>query len=222
MKIIVTGDVHGQWGRLNTFVNDHRPDVLICCGDFGYFPRWGPEHSLKNIKTHDTKIYWCPGNHEDWEHLEENYGRRGLEPVEIKKNIFYCPIGSRLEVEEKSILFAGGADSIDRAYRTMGHDWFPQELLNIDDIDFIINNSKRTDIVISHTCPSLFDMSKTGRYDKWNDPTRKALDIILEQLNPSLWFFGHWHFYLWGRFGRTYWTCLNECPYTMWWKEIKL
>lgn len=221
-KVLVTGDVHGQFSQLNRLINDQKPSIVLCCGDWGYWPDYGKEHSLKRIKTQGAKIYWCPGNHEQWDVLEERYGRRGPAPIEIKEDVFYCPVGSRLEVNGKQILFAGGADSIDKNYRTMGYDWFPQELLNIDDVDYIMNSALRTHIVISHTCPSLFDMSRSGRYDKWNDPTRRALDIILEQLSPEQWFFGHWHFFLQGRFGKTYWTCLNECPFTMWWKEIKI
>ena len=221
MKIIVTGDIHAQFGQLNTFINNKKPDILLCCGDFGYFPD-EKLYSLKRIKPKDTKIYWCPGNHERWDLLEERFGRRGLIPIEIKPNIFYCPIGSYLKIEGKNILFIGGADSIDKDSRIIGIDWFPQEILNMNDVDFILNNSKeRVDIIISHTCPDCFDMSRTERFDKWNDPSRKALDIILKQLNPKLYFFGHWHFSLKGKFKGTYWECLNDIPFTNWWKEIK-
>ena len=36
MKIIITGDIHGMFGYLNTLIKDENPDLLIVCGDFGY------------------------------------------------------------------------------------------------------------------------------------------------------------------------------------------
>jgi DNA repair exonuclease SbcCD nuclease subunit len=182
----------------------------------------GKTHSLKRLKLNGTKVYWCPGNHEDWDELERMYGRHRTAPVEIREDLFYCPIGSRLKLKGKTILFVGGADSIDRNARIFGISWFPQELLKVQDVDYILANEERVDIVVSHTCPMSFDMLRTKRFDKWNDPTRHALNIILHKYKPDLWLFGHWHHYLEGRYGKTYWIGLCDCPFTMWWKELKI
>ena len=221
MKIVVTGDIHGEFGTLNSYINSRHPDIILCCGDFGYWPE-EKNYSLKILKPQTTKIYWCPGNHEQWDQLEERHGRRGPVPIEIKPNIFYCPIGSHLEINGKDILFVGGADSIDKALRTKGFDWFPQELLNQEDLDYILQYPKKVDMIISHTCPSLFPMRPFETPEKVIDPTRKVLDIILEQFHPRDYFYGHWHQSLRGRLGDTFYECLNNIPYTNWWKEIDI
>jgi len=38
-KILITGDIHNDFGELNELINKKRPDLVICCGDFGYWPK---------------------------------------------------------------------------------------------------------------------------------------------------------------------------------------
>jgi len=33
MKIMIVGDVHGEFGTLNTLINRRKPDMIIACGD---------------------------------------------------------------------------------------------------------------------------------------------------------------------------------------------
>ena len=40
VKILIVGDVHGEWGKLSKLINRHRPDMVLSCGDFGYWPKW--------------------------------------------------------------------------------------------------------------------------------------------------------------------------------------
>ena len=101
-KILAVGDVHGKFGMLNKLINKEKPDLVLQCGDFGYWPK---EHGKTYvgstgrvtyfdqycIKPGDSKIYFCAGNHEDHESLllkEENN--------EIMKNVFYKKKGSTL------------------------------------------------------------------------------------------------------------------------------
>ena len=138
-KVIAVGDIHGEFGVLNEFINKKHPDIILCCGDFGFWPR--EKYNLHNkeyiwhnkaIKTQGTKIYWAPGNHEDWDELERLYGRYGKKPIEITENVFYCPLGSYLE--EEQIFFLGGAFSVDWTQRIEGHSWFRHEMLTNSDL----------------------------------------------------------------------------------------
>jgi len=213
-RILITGDIHADWPSLNGLINKKRPDIVLCCGDFGYWPElityrdWGYNQKQieygstfrdeKKIKVGDTnaKIYWAPGNHEHWWILEKELGRHGKAPIEMNPNLYYCPIGSIININGSNILFIGGADSIDKNARTIGLDWFPEEVLNHADFEFILKSigDKKIDIVISHTCPNAFPMSDlTGRYDKKDDPTRGILNEVLRIYRPKKWRFGHWH-----------------------------
>ena len=212
--VLITGDIHGDFGQLNRIINKKKPDIVICCGDFGY---WPGHPGFKEIKPGLSKIYWVPGNHERWDLLEEEYGRHGLNPIPMtvdnefkNENIFYCPIGSTLEINDKTYLFVGGADSIDKAWRTTYVNWFPQEILNERDLDFIVATVEgKVDVVISHTCPISFNMKETRRDDKEVDPSRYILQEVLKEFEPEEWWFGHWHHYIEGRTSNCHWQGLD-------------
>ena len=73
-KILVVGDTHGEWGRLNQLINTKCPDLILQCGDFGWWPKmevtrpvlYGQQKvwHLNGIKPKKTRVYWCDGNHE--------------------------------------------------------------------------------------------------------------------------------------------------------------
>lgn len=221
---IVCGDLHGSWSYLNTLINKKRPDTILQCGDFGFWPNmhdtrlidtgkkeWVegvvdsksrlhiPGYSRRQItarwnqygiKNHNTKIYWCDGNHEDHDALD-NLVKTGN--LEIMPNVFYMPRMSTMKlVDGRTVLFIGGADSIDKKWRTPGYDWFSQELISYRDMDKVPDC--KVDIVISHTCPEecMYFMGNHMK-DKFKDPSRSALSYILEKYRPTLWFFGHFH-----------------------------
>ena len=227
MKIIVCGDTHGEWGYLNKLIHLKNPDIVIQCGDFGYWPgfevkkiglydtQYVRANSYKlcsGIKNKNTKIYWCDGNHEDFSKLKK------VKDTEICPNVFYMKRGTTLTLPDKRVvLFMGGADSIDKKYRTPGYDWFPDELISQKDIENLPDIN--VDIIISHTCPEEFDILDAARA-KIYDPSRQALSYLLNKYNPSLWYFGHWHFYKEGYHNDTKWFCLNMAGLTNWWKYL--
>jgi Icc-related predicted phosphoesterase len=208
MKVLIIGDVHHEFGTLNTLINKKNPDILIQCGDFAYY--WTGQTSKNLIKPHNTKIYWIPGNHEDWITIEELHGRNGKVPIEIEPNIFYCPIGSALTIDEVKILFVGGAYSIDYMSRTPGYTWFTQEVLKESDYNYIIENVHNCDMVISHTCPREFNIESLFP-EKRKDPSKDYLSAILNKYKPHTWFYGHYHQFMQGNVEATgtQWYCLD-------------
>lgn len=178
------------------------------------------------LKNKDTKIYWCDGNHEDhWDLVEErNYMKA---PCEMMPNVYYMKRGSILTLPDgRNVLFMGGADSIDKNYRTLGEDWFPEELINYRDIDNLPDIN--IDIVISHTCPLEFHNSilrvKRGSWgwqEKIKDPSAHALSYILNKYEPALWYFGHFHDFIDEMYKNTQWYCLNTIGQTNWWMYLE-
>ena len=216
-EIMIIGDVHGEFGKLNTFISKKQPKIILQVGDFGYFPRWSWElhnpnkkrnefSKLPTVKSNTSKIYFCAGNHEDHESL------MSLKNNEVYNNVYYMKRGSILTLDDgRNVLFMGGAKSHDSAYRKNGIDWFKEEILSEKDVMEVDTNTK-IDIVISHTAPIEFEIEKTviGNPIKNEDSSRNHLSYILNTFKPSLWYFGHWHHYLKGTINGCKWTALNH------------
>jgi hypothetical protein len=241
--IIVCGDLHGEWGHLNKLINKKKPEIILQTGDFGWFPKMHEtygvsaysymekrikfnQYGIKNIHQDisSTKVYWCPGNHEDWWSIRDELDTMSGK-VETQKDVFYMKRGEILTLpDSRNILFIGGAYSIDKHWRKIGWDWFPEETITQKDIENL--PEVRIDIVVSHTCPLEFQddlmTSDDGRCrQKFKDPSMLALSYVLEKYNPPLWYFSHFHFYKSGQTNGTAWTCLNKSPDTGWWEYLK-
>lgn len=175
----MVGDVHGDWKSLTLVIDHYRPDAVIQVGDFGYWPNcqtiWPPP-------KFDAPIYFCDGNHED------HWSLASRKSNEVAPNVFYQPRGSVKDILGKKFLFFGGASSIDKNRRTLGIDWFPEEVASISDL-YNLEDTEGVKIVISHTAPSFLTVLPNDT----NDPTRQILDEVFEKVNPKKWFFGHYH-----------------------------
>ena len=210
LKIMVTGDVHANWSGLNDVLNNKRPDIVLVCGDFGYWPEDKEEkYDMTRINTQGGTIHWCDGNHEN------HHAIRDLKSNVIRQNIIYQPRGSTLTLPDgRTVMFFGGADSHDKEYRILNIDWFKEEIPSQTDLDRAMAFNGKVDIMISHTCPQeipIFDDERS------HDPTRKMLSILWEKYRPSLWYFGHWHRSKLGKFGETTWRALDYATHPNWW-----
>ena len=213
--IAIVGDIHGEFSKLNSFMNKYKEiDILIQAGDNAYY--WSEVIGEKEIKPKQTKVYLVPGNHENFNFIEERVGRHGKVPVEIEPNIFYCPIGSTIDINDTVIMFIGGADSIDKRYRVPNLSWWAQEVLTDEDYDYIVSSVEKVDIIVSHTCPNYFDVKERVYQDEGYDPTRYILDKIHDKYKPAYWFFGHWHRFIQSTYENTKWCALNMVGYKDW------
>jgi len=239
--IIVAGDIHGNWGPLNELINKKNPKLILQVGDFGWWPRahGKPKRKIRDnygriikpwdnygVKPGKTEIYWCPGNHEDWDELS----LRNAIPSELYKNIFYMRRGAILTLSDgRIVLFMGGGLSIDKESRTIGIDWFPQELIPYSEFYKLQEtNIDKIDIVISHTCPLEFNPKLHSKqpYEGWQykfmDCSQQVLSAILKEYKPSLWYFGHFHVDVKGQYDNTKWYCLNYPGNGgKWWRYLK-
>jgi hypothetical protein len=229
MKVIVVGDIHGDFQVINHLVKTERPDIILQCGDFGYWPRsdagWPPTDPP--LDNGSTPIYWCDGNHEDHAELQKVIAAG---QTEVAPNCFYQPRGSTLGLPDgRTILFFGGADSGDHEKRQKGVDWFPQECPQ--QVDFKnIPKGLEIDIVISHTAPAVFNLRDTPPFGYAKGPwlakhleqTRILLNEIFFQYHPDQWFFGHYHIHQTGIQEGVNWTAL-AVPIDggeRWWIEL--
>lgn len=227
---LILGDVHGEFGMLNNFINklvrqnemfsgmaeiyreagDDFQVIILQCGDFAYY--WPLENNMNKIKNQidwlpngHVPIYWAGGNHEDWDELD----RLASGITEVDRGVFYCPFGSTLEVKpDLTILFAGGAESHDKAERLeemrrgAPKIWWEQEGILEKDLERLARVSK-ADWVISHTAPSVFDLRWAVdefyvNIAHFSQPSPKILDRIFDKFHPKRWFFGHFHHFMQG------------------------
>ena len=218
MNILFIGDTHGNFENLLTAKNYYNPEIIISCGDFGYWPNFKNHLKIKLLFSvnNNIPIYFCAGNHENWDYLDFAENKNDLE---LFHNVFYQPTGTILEIPEinKNILFFGGAYSINKNELIIGQDWFPQETMNIKQayevFDKIEKYNRKIDIVVSHTTPKEFKDKLTLDFDI-KDPTEDYLSHILKDINPEYWFFGHFHKALQFKYNNTFVSALNMegCP----------
>jgi len=222
--IIIAGDIHGEFWALNNLINKHQNiKLIIQCGDFGWWPRctldnWSKRENGK-LKNHDVKIVWAPGNHEDFEDL-----KKYDDIAEVLPNVFYMPRGSVMELPDKrKVLFIGGGLSIDRSlrvHRDPNFGWFEEETISQKDIEDLPD--EKIDIVISHTAPEAFPLKDWHKNHFPIDPSRKALDFVLEKYEPDLWFFGHMHHYFEGYTYGCKWVGLSSVGFDgRWWVKLE-
>lgn len=217
--IYVTGDTHGCPERLseNNIRNINKKynidfpvpgsgDTLIIAGDFGCV--WNKsgkaEYWLDWLAEKPYTTVFCDGNHEDFNLLYSypvKLWNGGL-VHEIRPNIFHLMRGEIFTIEDKTFFIFGGAESVDRKYRTEGISWWKEEVCSADEIINAKHNLEKVnytvDYVITHTSPKRF-LYNRGKFifDKpiffTTCPVMEFLSEIEPKMNYTKWFFGHFH-----------------------------
>jgi len=233
--IMVVGDIHGRFEKLNQVVDYHHPNMVISVGDFGYFPRWhGDQYYTESgvlktidqysIFTNDVPIYWCDGNHEDFDALKSlNIDKSPYLMEDFYKKcgsyVYYMKRGSVLTLKDgRNVMFMGGGYSIDRNFRVKGISYWDEEMITEKDIENLPDI--KIDIVISHTAPIDFNFpSGKGIPDK----SRDLLQYVFEKYHPKFWYFGHFHKYNAGIYKKCRWYGLahNDSMSDKWWMWMK-
>jgi calcineurin-like phosphoesterase family protein len=199
------GVVHGRFEDY-VYIAESSPDhQSIQVGDFGIgFP--GSKYDfLKNMSGYHRFIR---GNHDNLEVCRK-----------FDDNPKFIPDGTILDYEGTTILFIGGAMSIDKKWRTPGVSWWPDEELSYTEWDTILgyveDHGKPFDIVVSHECPETLCRYVDPNYNPiyWPSHTRKALDHIWQTNKPKIWFHGHWHTQKYNNILGTEFFSLGELEY---------
>ena len=205
VRIFILGDIHGRMEYLKDFVKEKRktipsdiPIIILQCGDFGIWP------DVIIPSFYNVFIYFTPGNHENWEILDE-YENKGK--FEIVENCFYMTRLSTLTINEHVFMFIGGADSIDKHFRTPYIDWFDQETFPaklLYEMEYF-----HVDTVIAHDCPEYFVSDRWLKTHNLKSQNRLTLNEVYNLYTPKSWFFGHYHKFVGGIFQTCQWKTLN-------------
>ena len=176
-KIRFIGDLHGDLKAWKFLINEDNYEYTIVLGDFG-----AGFVKVPDEKEIDMKHKFIRGNHDD--------------PQACKESSRWISDGTFWD--EYSMMFVGGAYSIDREYRTIGIDWWEDEELSYQELEKMINLyiNYKPRIMVTHDFPhsvaeKLF--RGMGGYPIKATRTSYALDKMLYEHQPEIWLGGHWH-----------------------------
>jgi len=173
MKIVVIGDIHGNYDYLKRILKDTSGDIYLQVGDFA-----GDKEDYLDL---EKTVYFIKGNHECFDIIDKYE-----EPTEIKKNLIYIPTGKVVEVNGIRIgAFGGNFSPISFGKRKKELSGKRRSHITIDDFKKA-TKMKDIDILLTHEAPLPFIID--GK-----DVGILLITILLHTLKPKLHFFGHHH-----------------------------
>lgn len=219
------GDVHGNFKPIRDFwlraklqeKMANKENILICLGDFGanfFLEENNRDEQFKEKIGKYPFTYFCiRGNHEqrpsilmaehpdEW-HYEGFHG--GIVMVENKYPYikYAMDYPSLYDIEGYRTLVIPGAYSVDKYRRLqMGWSWFENEQLTDNEMNMgikLINAiGKKCDLVLSHTCPLIYeptDLFLSCVDQSMVDKTmERYLGHIEWDLDYKAWCWGHYH-----------------------------
>lgn len=215
-RVLILGDTHGDLGHLIWAIDLAKKmdcDEIVQAGDFGYWEH--TQHGQQFLDKLNTrlghaglKVHWIDGNHENHTVLRLNYGPGGNRHLptpegfwSIRPNINYIPRGTRWSWGGVEFLGIGGAFSIDKAARTEGVSWWPEEMITDHEVE-LASEDGAVDVVISHDVPMFVDlyphlaalgMTRPWKWDENSLANRRQLDKVFDRTFPKRWYHGHYH-----------------------------
>lgn len=198
--IVLVGDIHGFYKVVADTAKKYPYAEIIQVGDFGFWP------GLRERYTPPPrKIYFIDGNHDDIGALVGLSPFEWENPVEIWPNAMYVPRGTVMELDGKTILFMGGAKSIDRAWRRKNsgvNAWFEDEVIRPrDQLHAVLSaNGKKIDLMVTHTPPQwMVDKyfgvpgAEWGLPADWSDISAKYVEDLWKAVDCPPLVCGHMH-----------------------------
>jgi DNA repair exonuclease SbcCD nuclease subunit len=220
-KIILVGDVHGEWDTLKYNIKRYGYEnaYIIQVGDFGVGFRHESEEKRnlfglnKVLEENSCHLFAIRGNHDDPSRFKERN-----HPYDYE-NITLLPDYSELELLGKNILLIGGAVSIDRLFRVEGKSYWSNETFELK-LEHEFPYKGQYDLVVTHTRPGVCGAFKGFDNIKyWCDQDSDLIDDLIEEshkLNnlydltkPKWWVGGHFHQSLTLSFESTTYRCLD-------------
>ena len=210
--IILTGDTHGEFGRIEEFCEVYdttTEDIMVILGDAG-INYWLDERdeALKERLTELPLTLFCiHGNHEErpeevpgYELVEWRGGQVWVQPE--YPNLLFAQDGEVYDFSGRRVLVIGGAYSVDKQYRLAnGMQWFPTEQPDertktlverrLDQLGW------RIDVVLSHTVPlgyiPQYVLLPSIDQNGVDHSTEEWLAQIERRLIYESWYAGHYH-----------------------------
>lgn len=199
MKYIFLGDTHNDLEFAESaarLASQHSAEIHQL-GDFGFL--WPGNDQLQDLSDMlvglGVTMRFCCGNHDDHPRLRKHV--RACVATPIAPNVIYQPRGSVHEDEDGTrFLFCGGAPSIDRAYRTKGLSWWPEEVITRAELDRALSATGPIHVLVTHDAPGFppgFSAKGSPAYRRAQELSMKRIDALIRKHRPALHAHGHWH-----------------------------
>lgn len=219
--VVFLGDVH-NYSKIILYCDaiELSDCDLIQVGDFGVGVDGNDMNRLKELNDYlaskNIMLHVCRGNHDDPSFFDGSFRT-------MFSNIDLIPDYTIKNIDNKNILFIGGATSVDRkpnknvtdirnkidgtwTGRTPGVDYWENEKIVFN--EEFLRTAENIDIVVTHSAPSFVQPYIQSGAEKWfdSDPTleeelnqeRNLLSdvcfILRQKNNIQNWFYGHFHF----------------------------
>ena len=172
MKIIVLSDVHGNILRCQDVALRNPGVPIVQLGDLGV--GFIPREIIENLPSN---FFFFPGNHDNRKIAVTMKNCLGHFGLLLRPHFF----------------FVSGADSKDKAVRTEGVNWWPDEELTYEQGQKCIDEwaGSKAQVIVSHDCPQRIAEAFFLIYDR--SRTRQIIDAMIEARPPRLVVFGHHH-----------------------------
>ena len=211
IKVLVAGDTHGTAYDAVQLVNhavSHNAQIIIQCGDFGYWPGYDGIEYLDRLnyvlRRHDRMLVFVDGNHDwhdDLERIDRDNPKSKSGHAYLRSNILHAPRGCYWKWNGKYFMSVGGAVSIDKEWRTPGLSWWEGEQLTDEQADGIIakmndrrdNGRPDVDYLFTHDCSDKTPFRDRLKPDLKSKIHRQRIDRVIEAVRPKLHFHGHMH-----------------------------
>jgi hypothetical protein len=200
-QYLFTGDTHNDLDFMeNVVARAAELDAeLIQCGDWGFL--WPNHDQLKELSdmlvNAERTLRFVDGKHDDHPRLQTLRPKYLADGVLIAPRVIYQPRGSILQDEDGTrFLFCGGAPSIDRAHRTEGVSWWPEEVISQADLKRSMLAIAPVHVLVTHDAPAFppdFSPKGTPHYREQQRLSMKYVDKLIRRHTPLLHVHGHWH-----------------------------
>lgn len=210
--VILTGDTHGEFDRIEEFCEEYdttTEDIMIILGDAG-INYWLDERDVElkeRLSCLPVTLFCIHGNHEERPEELHGYEERlwhgGMVWMESDyPNLLFAQDGEVYDFSGKQALVIGGAYSVDKYYRLAnGQRWFsteqPDERTKKTVERKLEHLGWQVDYVFSHTVPlgyiphhALLPTIDQSTVDR---STEEWLDGIERKLVYEGWYAGHYH-----------------------------
>ncbi len=178
-----------------------KKDYLILLGDAGICWDGGKNDAWvkKQLQNLPVTTLWLDGNHENFPLLTEYPKKRwhgGYVHV-IAADLLHLMRGYCYEIEGKVFWVFGGGNSVDKACRTQGIDWWPQEMPSEEEYErgrkSLLEHGYQADYMLTHTAP----LHVAQQLAEYLLPGEEKLQEYLQDISQCTvfreWYFGHWH-----------------------------
>lgn len=221
-QIFVMGDIHGRWEPVRDFYNKNKEKLklnetenyMILLGDAGlnYFLTDRDRGIKGKLSKLPFTYFVIRGNHEQRPSIlaQENHdswstawfwGNRIYYENDFPKIVYAMDDVNIYNIEGYRTLVIPGAYSVDKYYRIAnGWQWFEQEQLSEAEITAgraLINDNPQFDLVLSHTCPCIFEPTDLFLSVVDQSMVDKTMERFLGEIEFGLdyraWMWGHYH-----------------------------